>query len=219
MPPSSPHVRGWSLRQLFRRVRRTVFPARTGGWSGSPQVRGPARVVFPHVRGWSLAPGGACSTWPSPRTRGWSVDAFLNIDDRLVFPAHAGVVRSVPAAASTSAYSPHARRGGPRVELPCLPRWHSPGACGGWFQGHRAAPVPVQALPAHAGVLATALVDGAALSSPRAREDGPEASRSAYRRCWFSPRTRRRSPSVAARTPSAPSLPARAGMVPGSPRR
>ncbi len=147
------HVGVVRRRWRRRRWRRGAPHARGGGSTDPVLCAAPSSA--PHARG-----GGsdvlnrrAKKSMCSPRTRGW----FGHDEARgvvvLVFPTHVGVVRTDPAAATSSCRAPHARGGGSfrpvmrTVTASCSPRtW-------GWFGhglGRRLARV---VLPTHVGVV------------------------------------------------------------------
>ena len=175
-------------------------------WPSAPRARGDGPVG-------SL--GGPCGVACSPRTRGWShLDADLGAE-RVVLPAHAGMVPCRTSAPSRGPCAPRARGDGPSGEAcyvsvaVCSPRtrgW-SPLVSGGCCQQG--------VLPAHAGMVPARLVDLLGRPrAPRARGDGPKAPTGLHPQPGCSPRTRGWSRILLGLDLFVGVLPAHAGMVP-----
>ena len=110
----SPPTRGWTDREITRRLVATVFPAHAGmdrilyqdsaGAIGVPRPRGDGPWHFVHATEHEQC---------SPPTRGWTaLDRRVGSLER-VFPAHAGMDRSRLASGSVDSCVPRPRGDGP----------------------------------------------------------------------------------------------------------
>ena len=111
---SSPHTRGWSLTPHPNHTRFQVFPAYAGVVPRNPHPPEGLRRL-PRIRGggpfWAVVC--ALVAVSSPHTRGWSLqEVWFPVAER-VFPAYAGVVRSLTWIMALLLSLPRIRGGGP----------------------------------------------------------------------------------------------------------
>ena len=88
----SPRTRGCSSHKHIKTFKNTVFPAYAGMFPPATRANAPI-MGFPRVRGDVPPFDAVCLSAPmfSPRTRGCSLDTFLEAASVLVFPAYAGM--------------------------------------------------------------------------------------------------------------------------------
>ena len=156
----------------------------------------------------------------APRTRGWSAWFDPDPAQARVGPAHAGMVLLHPGVSPELAGRPRARGDGPMSTRP------TPGCCAsaprtrGWSGDARGAHRARRVGPAHAGMVRlTGIGFFPRTCRPRARGDGPSATRAGSATTSSAPRTRGWSVGVPALVVPAGVGPARAGMVPAPVRR
>jgi len=173
--PCSPRTRGWSRHLRAHLEDAQVLPAHAGMVPGLCRIRS-ASPRAPRARGDGPADVNAARNIRecSPRTRGWSRSRRCCDGWCTVLPAHAGMVPGPEDLRGNTAGAPRARGDGPLAGLlhqpfsPCSPRTR------GWSRSRWSSRVPRSVLPAHAGMVPTALSTTALVSSaPRARGDGP----------------------------------------------
>ena len=234
----SPRTRGWSRRDRHNPPPPPVLPAHAGMVPALSRI---SAVSFcaPRARGdgpqdWMLL---ICLALCSPRTRGWSHRQEARPVQRLVLPAHAGMVPAIPSGAAPRGRAPRARGDGPRPAVWCwgravcsLPPARGDGPAGrrvfaghtpcsprtrGW--SHHRHPDPGQGvvLPAHAGMVPDRWPPRKPpWCAPRARGDGPSTIGRPSSSSTCSPRTRGWSLAVGDGLVDDLVLPAHAGMVP-----
>ncbi len=231
----SPRTRGWSPRHRAVPIAAGLLPAHAG--MVRPRSRGwRRRAAAPRARGdgpgWTTCLGGwnGCS----PRTRGWSSRQAAVEDERVLLPAHAGMVRPASTSTCMPTAAPRARGDGPLDQLhgptegTCSPRtrgWSAehgthwnPVVCSprtrGWSWLRETVDLYKTLLPAHAGMVPAGIRRAQVrLTAPRARGDGPSSRDSAGSMSACSPRTRGWSTLLTDRAVDKGLLPAHAGMV------
>ncbi len=193
----------------------------------APRTRGdgPVRII-------SAAPPGPCS----PHPRGWSQRAVLDVGNRPLLPAPAGMVPASGSRCPGGPPAPRTRGDGPtttatpHTQLEPAPRTRGDGPSGstppisanrcsphprGWSQLFTGQDRHLELLPAPAGMVPG--VDpgrDAPGSAPRTRGDGPEGEREAVRTAHCSPHPRGWSLIALGVVLRVVLLPAPAGMVP-----
>ncbi len=112
----SPPTRGWPATALPPPGFPLVFPAHAG-MARRQLIILRGNVGFPRPRGDGPENEDmhAAARKFSPPTRGWPACAYLKINPALVFPAHAGMARSISSSSSSSRSFPRPRGDGPVV--------------------------------------------------------------------------------------------------------
>ncbi len=188
----SPPTRGWPVLGGDERGESLVFPAHAGMARRRACSRSPANC-FPRPRGdgpwqiWWLNERGGFS----PPTRGWPEHSPTLEPTRTVFPAHAGMARSLFAAIAKRASFPRPRGDGPRL-FDCGSQCFlfSPPTRGWPGAGIRRC-AGMCVFPAHAGMARdlTHAIDSVK-GFPRPRGDGPHYFFTPLFFWGFSPPTR-----------------------------
>ncbi len=215
----SPHARGWTRARGRQERAAALLPARAGmdPWPSQPQgVSRPA----PRTRGdgperVDLLEGGVhCS----PHARGWT-PRRVRLDQRLaLLPARAGMDPSPCTRSGWTRPAPRTRGGGPGMRA----RRRGPGGCSpharGWTLAGSYGLVPVELLPARAGMDPVDLpTPPFPVPAPRTRGDGPVPFGHYKRFDNCSPHARGWTPGRGHDRTRPPLLPARAGMDPTPP--
>ena len=177
-PTCSPRERGWSLLGRSGRTRHPVLPARAGvvllpelaprPVVGAPRASGGGPSGFARTR---------CTTWCSPRERGWSQAGQPAPTSARVLPARAGVVPRPRRAPQPRTRAPRASGGGPGL----VRAWHVYPGCSprerGWSQLAPRFGLGRCVLPARAGVVRLRLrVLTHDHRAPRASGGGPRGA-------------------------------------------
>ncbi len=154
----SPRTRGWSQRATGCGRRSPVLPAHAGmvPWMGCRRC---AAGGAPRARGDGPDPRSCTKTslGCSPRTRGWSHHPRPSNQRSGVLPAHAGMVPQASPRPGRSPRAPRARGDGPdprsctKTSLGCSPRTR------GWSPAQRRPDRCAPVLPAHAGMVPSAV--------------------------------------------------------------
>ncbi len=211
----SPPTRGWPVEVTRNRAPWIVFPAH----AGMARLEGnetPTHWSFPRPRGDGPIAGilnGTPAAF-SPPTRGWPGSRSIGIDLVNVFPAHAGMARTLVSSSLLPRSFPRPRGDGPLT--PPVPESRpvfSP-PTRGWPAPPRRDPYRPSVFPAHAGMARPARPHGSPLNSfPRPRGDGPLPDPPPIPEYQFSPPTRGWPAGVDAPRQRSRVFPAHAGMA------
>ncbi len=158
----SPPTRGWPVPSPTACVTRIVFPAHAGMARPSRLGRGTGKS-FPRPRGDGPERDHEreAAIWFSPPTRGWPVLHGIATDERDVFPAHAGMARTVRRIRTSLRRFPRPRGDGPFVRAGRRSRPLFSQRTRGWPVDGGLAVGSGGVFPAHAGMAEVAAVRAA----------------------------------------------------------
>ena len=213
---ASPHTRGWTRCRQEQRARRHGFPAHAGmdpgghratrGHHGLPRTRGDG----PSVRRRAMA-----STPASPHTRGWTRGDHPRAEDRVGFPAHAGMDPGRRQPDGVRKWLPRTRGDGPWSGRSRVRHRAASPHTRGWTRAPHRARRPRSGFPAHAGMDPTAARPLCTTRRlPRTRGDGPRLRHVQTAQAAASPHTRGWTVYIALHVNRKVGFPAHAGMDP-----
>ncbi len=215
----SPLRRGWSLDALASNQIAVVLPAQAG-MVPSPRPMPEARPCSPRSGGDGPPDRGGELRFRefSPLRRGWSGAGIIDLDDNIVLPAQAGMVRCFSKDTRPKCGSPRSGGDGPPLTAAASVAARFSPLRRGWSVLSLLVPAAVIVLPTQAGMVPpTPTGSPSPQRSPRSGGDGPAQEFAGTAFEVFSPLRRGWSPAYSQRVRWGLVLPAQAGMVPPPP--